>query len=335
MANMGELRLGRNHFLNGPSRIIHIRDAIKRKLKTLLLGNSKVCRIYLEKQRKIYFCVNILLMNRLLLYYLRNFPIEIGKKRLSRLLKLNKIAGDIVFLNYMGVKFILNINEYVMKQIFMFGIYEKPYIKLLTSFPENQIRTIIDIGANIGNYTLSFKKKYPNTIIHSFEPNSINAERLRKNIELNQFSYIKVNQLGLSDNAGELKLYFDEKNMGGASLAEKAGNNFEVIKLTTLDDYCLENKIDQIDILKIDIEGGEIFCLNGACKILNKTQKGILQLEIDYSHCKRMGYSYIDLFNFPIQFGYAPFLINFMGRLVSIKELKENFIGNVIYLKGY
>jgi FkbM family methyltransferase len=274
-------------------------------------------------------------MKKLIISYLRNFPIELGKKRLSSLVYLSEQDKAFIFTNNKGLKFNLDVSEYVMKQIYLFGIYEKPYINYLSSFPQEIIKTVVDIGANIGNYTIALKNAYPNSTIHSFEPNSINYQRLKYNIELNNFKNIKVNQLGLSDKKGELKLFFDEKNMGAATLAENVGSMHETILLDTLDNYCSQNNITNIDLLKIDIEGGEINCLKGAVDILSKTTKGIIQLEVDYGHCKRLGYSAKELFDFPVQFGYKPHLLNKWGNIVVVNAIPEKFIGNVIYLKGY
>lgn len=274
-------------------------------------------------------------MKKLIISYLRNFPIELGKKRLSSIVSLSELDKEFIFTNDKGLKFILDVSEYVMKQIYLFGIYEKPYVNYLSSFPQDTIKTIVDIGANIGNYTIALKNAYPTSTIHSFEPNSINYQRLVKNIELNEFKNIKANQLGLSDKKGELNLYFEDKNMGAASLAESAGSKHEVIKLDTLDNYCTQNSIENIDLLKIDIEGGEINCLKGGVGILEKTKKGIIQLEVDYGHCKRLGYTAEELFEFPVQFGYQPNLMNRFGKINSINQLPDKFIGNVIYLKGY
>lgn len=274
-------------------------------------------------------------MKKLIIFYLRNFPVEIGKKRLSSLISFQHQQDEFVFTNSKGLKFYINLKEYVMKQIYLFDIYEKPYVNYLSSFYKDNVKNIIDIGANIGNYTIALKYAYPTANIHSFEPNTTNYTRLIKNIELNEFKNITTNQLGLSDKKGVLNLYFNEKNMGAATLAQHEGNQHEVIELETLDNYCEINSIENIDILKIDIEGGELNCLKGGTSILSKTKKGVLQLEIDYGHCKRMGYSAEELFEFPVKYGYQAHLMNKFGKIKIVNELPHQFIGNVIYLKGY
>ncbi len=87
--------------------------------------------------------------------------------------------------------------------------------------------------------------------------------------------------------------------------------------------------------MKIDIEGGELNCLKGGRNILSKTVKGIIQLEIDYGHCERLGYTSTELFEFLKRYGYKPFLMNRFGKINPAKNLPNKFIGNVIYLKGY
>jgi FkbM family methyltransferase len=270
-------------------------------------------------------------MRDILLYYLRNFPIEIGKKRVSNLVNFNNQNKDLIYDNKSQIKFHLNLDEYVMRQIYLFDIYEKPYVKLLTHL--TNIKTIFDIGANIGNYTLSFAKAYSNATIHAFEPNTINFNRLQENISLNNFKNIRLNKKGLSNEKGELKLFFDDKNMGASTLANGSGNKTEIISLITLDEYCQSNNIQQIDLLKIDIEGGELNCLKGGKEILKQSKNTTIQLEIDSGHCKRMGYTSNELFQFLVDLEFKPFLLNKFGKLKPITQLPDNFIGNVIYKK--
>jgi FkbM family methyltransferase len=273
-------------------------------------------------------------MNKFIIAYLRYFPIEIGKNRIASLVNLN-YTDDFIYTNPAGIKFKLNIKEYVMRQIFLFGIYEKKYVAYLSSFPANNIRTIIDIGANIGNYTLSLRQAYPQAFIHAFEPNSYNNSRLQENIGINNFNNIKVNKLGLSNKTDTVKLFFDDKNMGASTLSESQNKQEEIIHLNTLDNYCDENTISNIDLIKIDIEGAELNCLKGAEKILLKTTRCVLQMEIDYSHCNRSGYIAEELFKKPLEFGFKAYLLTRWGKLKAISVLPENYIGNVIYLKGY
>lgn len=273
-------------------------------------------------------------MEKLLLFYLRYFPLEIGKKRLSAMLKFNQNRAQFVYTNPKGLKFNIDLSEYVMRQIYLFGIYEKPFVNFLSSLPASNISNILDIGANIGNYTVALTRAFPSASIHSFEPNSKNLERLKANIILNDFKNIYVNAFGLSDKQGNLKLYFDKKNMGAASIANEAGDEFEEIFTDTLDNYCEKQKISNLDLLKMDIEGGELYCLKGGVNMLTKSTKSILQIEIDTGHCNRLGYTPEELFRFPLGFGYQAYLMNKFGILSQSTELPKGFIGNVIFKKG-
>ena len=142
--------------------------------------------------------------------------------------------------------------------------------------------------------------------------------------------------MGLSNSKGELQLYFDDENMGTATLAKNINGKGETIKVTTLDEYCEEHSIQQIDLLKIDIEGGELNCLKGATKILEKTERGVLQLEVDNKISNRFNYKAEELFNFPLKYGYKPYIMNkIFWKIHSVKTLPNDFVGNVFYLKGY
>ncbi|MBK6526916.1 MAG: hypothetical protein IPG07_16000 [Crocinitomicaceae bacterium] len=111
-------------------------------------------------------------MKKLLLYYLRNFPIDYGKNRISKWVKLDANDSPITYINTQDVKFLLDLKEYQMKQIFLFDIYEKNTVRHLLKqidLIQSESLVIFDVGANIGFYSLNLAQKLRNTksTIHS------------------------------------------------------------------------------------------------------------------------------------------------------------------------
>lgn len=119
---------------------------------------------------------------------------------------------------------------------------------------------ILDIGANIGNHTLMFRKYFPNVDIYAFEPLFYNYELLQKNVS--QLSDVHIFKVALSDKHDIIKINndFQEFNSGAASVS----NTGESVLSIPLDALNLSN----VSFMKIDVEGWELHVINGALKTI-------------------------------------------------------------------
>ncbi len=142
-------------------------------------------------------------------------------------------------------------------------------------FPVKKERPVIlDIGSNIGISVLFYKRVYPDSLIYCFEPDPDTFLFLKKNIESNNLKDVFCFNAGLSDFIGEADLYVPFWSCGSASLLyekiriEKhfAGGCHELPEVSTItkkvkiikgSDFIRDNRINHIDILKIDAEGSE------------------------------------------------------------------------------
>ena len=118
---------------------------------------------------------------------------------------------------------------------------------------------VLDIGANIGIFTLYAATKTQGTI-YAFEPFPENVEFLNKNIEVNGFHNVIVQNLAVNDKIGTEKLFLSEISGGHLLFDHNIKgeiNNYVEILTTTLDHIVEENSIEQIDFLKLDCEGSE------------------------------------------------------------------------------
>lgn len=120
---------------------------------------------------------------------------------------------------------------------------------------------IFDIGAHIGISTLYFKSIFPDSEIHCFEPNPELVEVLNENILINGLENIEVHEVAISNREGNAKLYIDtsvDKWHSNSSLLIGGWTKKEIltpieVKLEILSKYL----IDEVDMLKIDVEGHE------------------------------------------------------------------------------
>lgn len=164
---------------------------------------------------------------------------------------------------------------------------------------------VIDIGANIGLYTLIASKLVKdNGKVFSFEPSKSTYYSFLNNLNLNNSLNVKSYNIGLGDVENQiLALRLDEGGGDadkyfiptGATLNEGLSNVGTVkeleeqIKLETLDSALRLENIQSVDFVKIDTEGYEYFIIKGGQEILKSSPKVIVFLECTESGTKRAG----------------------------------------------
>jgi len=115
----------------------------------------------------------------------------------------------------------------------------------------------IDIGSNIGLYSLSIGAKYKdftNTEIHSIEPHPNLFKRLEFNTSLNKNFPIKIHNFAIMDKNEEFNLKTNESNLGQTMISDDG--QIKVIG-KSLNTFLKEENINKISALKIDVEGNE------------------------------------------------------------------------------
>jgi len=149
--------------------------------------------------------------------------------------------------------------------------------------------TIIDIGANVGNHTVYFSKKYTNSKIIPFEPHPEALSILRKNIADNSCVNVESRYLGigLSDtNGSDHMIRGGKNNLGNSrlictdSIAEetlKSNVNYCEIEIAQGDNILLN---ENPDFIKIDVEGHELNVLNGLEQTIECHRPGLF-LEVN------------------------------------------------------
>lgn len=131
--------------------------------------------------------------------------------------------------------------------------------------------TVIDIGANIGYYTVLFSDLAgPNGQVIAFEPDRQNAEILGENIILNRCNNITVHGLAVGRETGSIRLHHCQGNAGMHRTYDSicCGTDFVEIDCVSLDDFL--NHSTQVDFIKMDIEGAEYSALQGMSQILSQ-----------------------------------------------------------------
>jgi len=131
----------------------------------------------------------------------------------------------------------------------------------------SKVKTVIDVGANVGFFSMLIRDIFPSSKIYSFEPTPLTYSCLKRNLVGDRKTH--TYNLGISDKPGIAKMNFDPQSSLISQISSRGNIN---VKLTTLDNFIRNNQINMIDILKIDTEGHELYVLKGAKKTLSKTR---------------------------------------------------------------
>ena len=150
----------------------------------------------------------------------------------------------------------------------------------------NPTPLFFDVGGNEGQTVLQMLKKFPNATIHSFEPGSETFQTLQNNIR--SFKAVRAWNLGIG---AECKLQrFNENAFSSMSsflpsTVETWGDikKRSEVNVQTLDLFCRDNNICNIDLLKIDTQGYEYEVLLGAKRLLLEKNIKLIYLEVIFS----------------------------------------------------
>jgi FkbM family methyltransferase len=166
-----------------------------------------------------------------------------------------------------------------------FHIYER--LKYIEKYLQKDILTILDIGSWHLQQSIEFSLTFKDAKIFAFEPCKKNFELCKKNLNnsgYEQQNNIKIFNFALSNKNEVIPFYRSEENPGATS-KYKFNENQEkffnkkwyqnecfFVQALKLDDWVLENNINEVDIIWIDVQGGELDVFKGAKEILKKTK---------------------------------------------------------------
>jgi FkbM family methyltransferase len=126
--------------------------------------------------------------------------------------------------------------------------------------------TFLDIGANIGFYSIILAKANPSAHVFAFEPEPLSIAGIETNIKLNFLSNIHVEKYAIYSYSGSVSFRVNESgNRGGSGIdlnVEESGKGLIKVPCKKLSDALNDNNISNVDCMKIDIEGHEYDALS-------------------------------------------------------------------------
>lgn len=149
---------------------------------------------------------------------------------------------------------------------------------------KTKIRTVVDVGANVGLFSLMVSDVLPKARVHAIEPVPSTYKALEKNTK--QSALIKIHKLAIASKSGYMQMYFNEQNslgshfLWGTEVFSKQEHRLK-IKVSTLDKFCKTNSIKSIDLLKVDVETFENEVLRGAKETFQNTKYLLLEISVE------------------------------------------------------
>ena len=145
------------------------------------------------------------------------------------------------------------------------------------------LHLVLDIGANIGDWTARVAAVAPECVIHSIEASPRTFANLTRRLSGN--SNLVFHNAGMGEHTGRASFHDCGENSGlssfvsrDASIGLKAESQMEV-PVTTVDDFCREHQIPHLDFIKIDTEGFEGPILRGMIETLKQKRAAAVQFE--------------------------------------------------------
>lgn len=134
---------------------------------------------------------------------------------------------------------------------------------------------LMDVGANIGLASLAMAQAAPgHAVLLAVEPNAANAGHLRHNLSANGLPSARVEEMALGVRAGEAAFMADAGNSATGHLVTQAGTTGGAeravvrVPVQRLDRLLADHGCERLDVLKVDVEGGEDDVLAGAGDLL-------------------------------------------------------------------
>lgn len=205
--------------------------------------------------------------------------------------------------------------------------------KLINKTPNH----IFDCGANIGFVSYQFLKRFKTSSIHCFEPNVVVYEKMVATLK-NESNNFVFNNSGISDSNGNLEFY-KNNNSGTSSFLQPndfhrshMARNYQKIDvpIVSIPDYCAKNNIDEISILKLDIEGFELKALQGCSDLLKNNKIEFVFTEVNLIPTYDGQPLLEDIILYMRKFNYYPY--NFYG--INESDKRQAIITNILFISN-
>ncbi len=273
--------------------------------------------------------------------FLQKFIISIFTEKIPLFLYKLLSSDGFLIKKVQGNKMILNLNDVgISKELLLEGVHEK---NTTNQFKKeiSEGMNILEIGANIGYYTLIAAKMIKDKgHIYAFEPSPQNIRSLIANIYINGFeNIVEVHREGIADKTGRLTFFlYSKSNLCSFVRRETEGDIIQtgeiMVDVTTVDQF-LGNR--NIDYLRMDIEGFEWEAIKGMKKTLgdkDNSPRG-MYIEVHSVLLQKRGHSAKEFINILMDYGYSVKKSFYRGRSNISANSTDELLKHNLLEKGY
>ena len=208
--------------------------------------------------------------------------------------------------------------------------------------------TFIDIGAHIGYFSLLAASLIgQDGLVMCFEPNESNLDQLKKNVIINQFTNIQVMPFAVGNENKKVDFFLNQDNDGGHALWDVGKHDFNIksrehselftVQMKTLDSILSDNRLDNLKLIKMDVEGCESMVIDGAMNTLKLHNYPFVISEINRFALSEMESSEDELRKKMQGLGYDCYVLTEAGLILQApgKYIECDYVFNVLFAHSH
>jgi len=214
--------------------------------------------------------------------------------------------------------------------------------------------TFIDVGANYGFYSLlASYLGGKESVVCAFEPQPRLAKALEMSKQENQFSQLRIKRMVLGEKPGEVSFFIPDTGSGVGSLFQEHASGVRPVienrvRMETLDTACQIEKLQRVDIVKLDVEGAELAVLKGGAATINLYHP-IIWFEMNPSSQQAAGHHQEEIYSFLECLGYLRFYdlddlmlgvirairtVDALTNVLALPESKKDVLSRIVRATG-
>ena len=224
-----------------------------------------------------------------------------------------RLPADDIEIERDGIRYLVRLTDDVERQIY-FGTYERADVSAIRSLvPAGGL--CIDVGANVGFFSLHFARWVGHGgRVYAFEPDEVAYERLTQNVALNGVGEtVRTNRAAVAACSGRAVFYRSAPGHGGwGSLTrfEDIATDTTDVRVTTIDEFMKTERLECVDLLKVDVEANEFELLEGGRDSLCRHAFKAILIEFNGPRLAQRGRTYADFMDLFKSFRYRPARLN-------------------------
>ena len=198
--------------------------------------------------------------------------------------------------------------------------------------------TFVDVGANVGMFSIAAAKKVQDGRVLAFEPCGWTYERLIKNQGLNGVTNLQTFRTALGERSGEAILHVNVLGKDGLNTMGRPTHwdsdvvDVERVPVVTLDEALQQCGISRVDVMKMDVEGSELFVLLGAKQLLSRSNAPLILYEGGFLS-KGFDYHPVEAMWLLQKCGYSLFVLDSNSGRILVPPNGKAYNASVIAVK--